>query len=68
MVSVPIAGPGGRGGRLHGGGAALWRHTESWEVGRENVVVILVEAKKEGKRRNSPVLDTAGYTAVLFLG
>ena len=54
MVSVPMAVPGGRGIRRRGGGGAVWRHPAPWEVGRENVIGILVEAKKEVKISKSP--------------
>ena len=47
--------------------AALCEGTQApWEFGQENVIGILVEAKKEGKRRKSPVLDTVESTFVLF--
>ena len=60
-----MTGPGGRGGRWCGSDGAV-RQPAPWEVGREEAIGILVEEKKEGKRRKSPVLATVGSTAVLF--
>ena len=60
-----MMGTGGRGGRWCGSDGAV-RQPATWEVGREEVIGILVEEKKEGKRRKSPVLATVGSTAVLF--
>ena len=48
-----MAGLGGHGGWRYGNGA-VWRHPAPWEVGRENVIGILVEAKKEVKISKSP--------------
>ena len=56
----------GRGGRWHGGGDAVCRQPAPWEVGREEVIGILVEAKKEGERWKIPVLATVVSTAVIF--
>ena len=42
------------------------RQALQWEVGREKVIGVLVEAKKKGKRRVNPVLDTVGSTAIIF--
>ena len=60
-----MMGTGGCGGRLCGSDGAV-RQPTTWEVGREEVIGILVEEKKEGKRRKSLVLDTVGSTAIIF--
>ena len=65
MFSVPMMGTGGRGGRWCGSDGAV-RKPATWEVGREEVIGILVEEKNEGKIRKSLVLATVGSTAVLF--
>ena len=65
MLIVPMMGPGGRGGWWCGSDGAV-RKPAPWEVGREEAIGILVEDKKEGKRRKGPVLATVGYTAILF--
>ena len=66
MLSVLMAVLGGRGGQWCDGGGAVYRKPVPWEVGREEVIGILVDEKKEGKRRKILVLDTVGSTAVLF--
>ena len=58
--------PGGRGLRRRVDGSAVCKKPAPWEVGREKLIRILVEAKKEGKRRKIPVLATVESTAVLF--
>ena len=60
-----MMGTGGRGGRWCGSDGVV-RQPATWEVGREEVIGILVEERKEGKRRKSLVLATVGSTAVLF--
>ena len=60
-----MTGTGGRGGQWCGSDGAV-RQPVTWEVRREEAIGILVEEKKEGKRRKSPVLATVGSTAVLF--
>ena len=54
MVSVPIAVPDGRGGQRGDGRGAVWRYLAPWEVGWDNVVGVLFEAKKEGKKGKPP--------------
>ena len=44
----------------------MCRQLVPWEVGREGLIIILIEAKKEVKRRKSPVLANLGFTYVLF--
>ena len=51
--------------------AAQWRYhcvqaTGALVGGQEKVIGILVEAKKEGKRIESPILATLGSTALPF--
>ena len=47
-----MAGPGGHGVRRRGGGnVAMCRQLATWEDVQEKVIGILVESKKEGKRR-----------------
>ena len=51
--------------------AAQWRYhcvqaTGALVGGQEKVIGILVEAKKEGKRIESPILATVGSVAVLL--
>ena len=65
-MSVLMESPCGRGVRQRGGSGAVCRQTDTWEVGRKNVIGILVKAKKEGKTRKIPVLATLGSTPVLF--
>ena len=50
-----MVGPGGHGGRWNGGGGAVCRKPAPLEVGQEEVIGILVEAKKEGKRRKTRI-------------
>ena len=57
---------GGHGVRRRVGGGAVCRQLAPWEVGREKLISILFEAKKEGKRRKIPVLATVESTAVVF--
>ena len=66
MLRVLMEILGGRGLRRHVDVSAVCKQPAHWEVGRENLSSILVEAKKEGKRRKSPVLTTVESTAVLF--
>ena len=68
MLSVPMVGPDGCGVRWHSSGGAICRQPDPWEVGRDKVIGILVEAKKEVKRRKIPVLATVRSTAALFEG
>ena len=44
----------------------MCRQPDNWEVLREEVIGILVEAKKGGQIRKICILDNVGYTAVLF--
>ena len=60
-----MAVPGVIGGRWCGSGGAV-RQPAPWEVGQEEAIGILVEAKKEGKIRKIPVLATVGSTAAIF--
>ena len=66
MLSVLIAGTGGRGGWWICGSRAMCRPPAPWEVGWDKVTGILVQVKKEGKRRKIPVLATVGSTVVIF--
>ena len=62
-----MAGLGGRGDWWSGGGGVVCRQPDPWEVRREEVIGILVEAKKEGGIRKRSVLSTVGSTDVLSL-
>ena len=66
MLCVPMEVPSGSGEWWRGSGSAVCRQPEPWEVVQEEMIGILVEAKKEGKRRKIPVLATVGSVAVLF--
>ena len=66
MFSVPMANPGGRSCRQHGGGGAVCRRLVPWRIGQEEIIGILVGNKSTKKEGKIPVLAPVKSTAVLF--